>query len=141
MSITRDKNNTFFKSKIVLLVCIIVLIFFIIGLVREIINRRDINNQINSLESQVAELQSQKNQVSELVGSWQDGSHLEKEARLRLGLQKPGEKAIIISRAEDQTASSVASPLATLSGNQTNLAMASNNPESNPVKWIHYFFK
>jgi hypothetical protein len=75
-----------------------------------------------------------------MIGNWQDGTKLEKEARLRLGLQKPGEKAIIISKPEsqaDKASQSVDSP----DDNQTNLAIINNKPVDNPTKWIRYFFK
>ena len=139
MPIIKKNKNPFFKSKIVLLVSIIVLIFFLIGLIREILNRREINNQINDLEGQISELQSQNGQVSELINSWQDGSHLEKEARLRLGLQKPGEKAVIISKPDLQTNTSPQQAVSI--GDQADLAMTNNKPVDNPRKWVHYFFK
>ncbi|MFA6919220.1 MAG: septum formation initiator family protein [Patescibacteria group bacterium] len=139
MPIIKKKNNSFFKSKIILSISIVVLVFFIFGLVREILSRREINNQVNNLEKQITELQSQNGQISEMIDNWQDGTRLEKEARLRLGLQKPGEKAIIISKPESQV--DKVSQAVDSNDNQTNLAIINNKPVDNPTKWIRYFFK
>ena len=140
MLVAKKRNNSFLKSKIILIIAIVALVFFIVGLTKEIMNRRSINEQINGLNNQIKELQSQNNQISDLINTWQDGSHLEKEARLRLGLQKPGEKAVIISQSESKTSSS-GQQLVDSGGVVNNFSIADNNSVANPIKWIHYFFK
>jgi len=139
MSIVQKRSSSFFKSKIVLSISVVVLIFFLVGLVREIISRREINKQVSSLENQIDGLKSQNSQIGELINTWQDGGRLEKEARLRLGLQKPGEKTIIISQPEPIISSSKS--LADVTNIPSELSEMSNDSVSNPAKWIHYFFK
>lgn len=140
MLAVNKRNNSFLKSKIILIIAIVALVFFIVGLTKEIMNRRSINEQIDGLNSQIQELQSQNSQISDLINTWQDGSHLEKEARLRLGLQKPGEKAVIISQPESET-SSLSQKSVDSVGVINNFSIVDNNSVANPIKWIHYFFK
>ena len=121
----------------------IVLCFFISGLVREIINRNQINQQIADYEGKIAKLQQDNFQLSEKITSWKESNDLEIAARTKLGLQKSGEKAIFITRQESNQAE-IENMVVTKSNQEViNFGNNKNNKEetANPSKWWRYFFR
>lgn len=117
--------------------------FFISGLVREIINRNQINRQIADYEVKIAKLQQDNSQLSEKITSWKESNDLEIAARTKLGLQKAGEKAIFITRQE--TNKTPTEDIVATKSNQEviNFGNNKNNKEqmSNPLKWWRHFFR
>ncbi len=108
---------------------------------REIIRSRDIDQQILSLKKQSLALQTQNTAISELHDAVQTESFIEREARLKLGLKKPGETFVIVkdgkSNSPDSSVTgkgSFDSSVSTSSGLGTKKALA------NSTKWWYYFF-
>ncbi len=109
------------------------LVFFSVGLVREIIGRQEVSDEITRLENEIKKTETQNAELRQFLDSWNDSSQLEEEARLKLGLQKPGEKVVIINRGQ-----SAASHLPTANSQPLT---ASATRESNVTKWWNYYFK
>jgi len=136
----QHKRKGFGLPKAIFIFCIIISILFIVGFSRELINRHEIDKQVKSLDKQISDLQSQNQELNTILGSLQGNEFIEKEARLKLGLQKPGEKVAMIKR--DQRATTSGSALADGSEISGSLVVNNNqNIKPNPVKWWHYFFK
>ncbi|MFA6391921.1 MAG: septum formation initiator family protein [Patescibacteria group bacterium] len=126
------KNNLkrFLPSRLFLIVGIAVLVLFSVSLGKEVIRRYEVNKDIQTLEKDVAELEKQNTELSELIEYLNTDSFKEKEARTKLGMAKAGEKVVVIpdvTVAED---------------NATELVGAPENVEelSNPERWVAYFF-
>lgn len=103
------------------------------------IHSRDIARQIQSLQKQSELLQAQHLAIGDLKNAVQTESYVEREARLKLGLQKPGESLVILknessSRATDDTS---ASRKRSGAEEQEN---TSQKPLANSSKWWYYFF-
>ena len=118
---------------------LILLVVFTFG--REMIRSHDIDQQILSLKKQSIALQTQNTAISELHDAVQTESFIEREARLKLGLKKPGETFVIVkdgkSNVHDSAVTGKGSPdsLADVSpGLGTKKALA------NSTKWWYYFF-
>ena len=91
------------------------------------------------LQAQADALLAHTIDLSELKTAMQTESYIEREARLKLGLKKPGETVIVIQDEANvsatQTWSDPNDPLGyVIEGDQTNVAVA------NPQKWWYYFF-
>ncbi len=118
------------KIKLVVLVSVVLSFFLIFNLTKETINRRQINEKIRSLEGEVKSLESENFILADTLTEWQSGNRLEKEARLKLGLKKEGEKVIIINREADENGFFA----------PTVLSASEEKEISNFQKWRSYFF-
>ncbi|MFA5020638.1 MAG: septum formation initiator family protein [Patescibacteria group bacterium] len=111
-----------------------------LSLAREIVNRRQIDRQLNDYREKIAKLNLENAALSDKVNNWNTSGELELNARVKLGLAKPGEKTIIVQRADSKDA-----PETIIKSNQEiinlNQAGSAGVYRSNPSKWRDYFFK
>lgn len=124
------------SSKILLLISLLILIFFSTNLVKEIINRRDLKKEISSLAEEINRLEGRNQELSSMIEYFKSIDFVEKEARTKLNLRKPGEKIIIV--AEEETPTSTVEPV---SESSPRLITAPVKTLSNPERWWNYFFK
>ncbi|MEA3272556.1 MAG: septum formation initiator family protein [Patescibacteria group bacterium] len=108
-------------------VVFIILVFVSISLVREIARNRIIDTEIKKIEDEAERLEVKNLEILELVKELEDTDFLEKEARLKLGLQKPGENVVVINRIGQEKQ---------IFGESDSL-----NNKINPVRWRYYFFR
>lgn len=113
-------------------------LLFIVGVstVRETYRRWQVDQEVSSLQSQVEALERKKLDLSDMIQTLDSQDTVDKEARLRLGLQKPGERVFIVEA--DHTASpSWKDPTALATSTPM---VESSVGQSNPHKWFAYFF-
>lgn len=112
------------------------LIIFSFG--REVIRRRGVDQQIRSLQQQSEELQIKNTAISDLHNAVQTESFIEREARLKLDLKKPGEKLLIIKGLEGSEKNNFINNLSdSING------VSEVRPTkilANSTKWWYYFF-
>lgn len=132
-----------FRLLFVVNAVILVAIGFSFG--REWIRNREIQNEIAGLRDQAAALQTRNLQIADLNTAFRTESFIEREARLKLGLKKPGENVVVIQDggAEGTAASDAdAEAIAKAADPRTLLALDVYEPEvANPTKWWHYFLR
>jgi len=132
-----------FRLLFVVNAVILVAIGFSFG--REWVRNREIQGEIAGLQEQAAALQARNLQIADLNTAFRTESFIEREARLKLGLKKPGETVVVIQDggAESAAASDAdAEAIAKAADPRTLLAIDSSEPEvANPVKWWHYFVR
>lgn len=124
------------SSKILLLISLSILIFFSTNLVKEIINRRDLKKEISTLEEEINRLEGRNQELANLIGYFESLAFVEKEARTKLNLRKPGEKIIIVAEEEIPTSTTeqfLTSPSSLLTTEVKTL--------TNQGRWWNYFFK
>lgn len=102
-----------------------------VATIRESYRGWTVDNEISNLEQKAQDLEGRKSQLGVLASQIQDQSFIERQARAKLGLQKPGEHVVILEGvAATQTAwqIDVVTPPA-------------NAPDtlSNPRRWWRYF--
>ncbi len=90
---------------------------------REFYRHYLIQQEIQALERQAKELETRRLEILDLAQKIQGGEFLEEEARLRLGLQKEGETAVVVKN------------LPTDDQDQKELIRS----RSNPQLWLDYF--
>ena len=103
---------------------IALLILSAVKVVREAIVRYEINKEIASLENQLNELENKSNKLGDMITYLKTDQYIEKEARTKLNLVKPGEKQINFTSSTDSLA-----------------RVDSDKGSSNYVKWFNYFFR
>lgn len=114
------------KSNLGNLIGLAVAAYLLVSLVSVIKRNHDLQLQIGGLNSQLTQLQTQKDELSYEIRYYQSDSFKEKEARSKLGLEQPGENLIILP--PHVSAGNAATP--------TPKAKA----KSNPSQWLDFLF-
>lgn len=115
-------------SKPFLVFLVIILILVVIALGQESYRYFRTSQQIKDLENKIEELKTSNEELAGLEEYFQSEEFLEKEARLKLNLTKPGEKLIIIKQIEED-----------LEEFEQEQGLAKEL--SNIQKWWQYFFE
>ncbi|MDO8425700.1 MAG: septum formation initiator family protein [bacterium] len=89
-------QRSWFRSRIVLVIGIAVLVFVLRATYREYAQQRAADAEIRQMEDAVATLEAQRTRLTDLLEQSESPAFLEREARLRLGLRQPGEEVLII---------------------------------------------
>ncbi len=122
----------FLGSRMLLVFEIAVIVLFSVALAKEIIRRWEVRTEITKLEDEIEQLETQNAELSGLISYFQSDYYKEREARLKLGLQKEGESALslpVIQNSDSETEDGSGTPIAARSGDTTI-----------PQKWWNYFF-
>lgn len=122
-------------SKALFLVSLAILLFFSVNLVREIINRRDLEKEIGGITEEINALSGRNQELSGLIEYLKTPDFVEEVARTKLNLKKEGEKIIIVPEERDRVAGEQSQFAPVM---QQRLTMDSR---PNPVRWWQYFFK
>ena len=136
----KNEHKKIPKSKILVVISGVAIALFLFGLVREKINSAKVEKEITNLENQIGSFERENGELSKLINEWQGSNRIEREARLKLGLKKPGENVVIIMK--DDGGSSTVPRIREDSEIIANLVKNKETAgKSNPGKWWHYFFK
>ncbi len=128
------------RWRFLIVVNLFVVVFLGMSLGREVVRSTSITSEISSLQEEADSLVARNIKISELKTAMQTESYIEREARLKLGLKKPGEKVVVIqdeaSALKDiASGSNPSDPLGyVIQESDTDGAVA------NPTKWWYYFF-
>lgn len=127
------------RWRLLLVVNFLVIVFLGLSLSREVVRSRAIGSEIAQLQAQADELAAQNIDLSELRTAMQTESYIEREARLKLGMKKPGETVVVVQEegtdTRRQEIGDASDPLDfVLDDQETAVAVA------NPTKWWYYFF-
>lgn len=107
---------------------LLVIIFIVIALGRESYRFFRINQEIKGLKQKIADIEKSNEELSKMREYYQSEEFLEREARLKLNLTKPGEKLIIIKQKEESPEEKI----------EEKKAIAKEI--SNIQRWWDYFF-
>lgn len=120
-----------------LFVIVSLVLFFVVSVssVRETYREWKFDQELKRMQSEIEQLEGRKLELAELLNRLDSSDALDKEARTRLGLKKPGERVIIL-RGFDGTSSTWSDDGIVLT------AVSSSAPETrtNPQLWFDYFF-
>lgn len=103
------------------------------GFSGELLRNRDMQTEVDRLQSQADELAAKNSELAELGKRMSDPQELERQARLKLNLRRPGEEVVVIKGVGDAQASVAPDAIA--------VAAAKEDGGSNLEKWWHYFFR
>jgi cell division protein FtsB len=105
----------------------LVLIAFIgWNLMREVGNGAHVNDQLQQLNKEIAQLDAENGEYSSLIAKLGTSAFVEREARLKLGYQKPGEQTLVLQDISTASTDAVSAP--------------ADAPTTNPGRWWQYFF-
>jgi len=136
----RSRANLFerligFRYLFVFNLALIIFLSVILG--REFVRGQEIERQISALQAEAQALAVRNVEISELRTAFQSESFIEREARLKLGLKKPGEELAVV---QAKSAALVFGESTGENNPLTVLAPEALAPVANPTKWWYYFF-
>ncbi len=105
------------------------LIIFSISLVNEMMRKVEIQNEIDSLEKQVQELEDNNSELEVMINYFQTEEFIEKEARTKLGYKKVGESVVSVPKGQNYNLDYSIEENKNLSVNKENWQL-----------WLDYFF-
>ena len=118
------------RLKRMLVINIFILSVILYGLVGEYLRSREMNKVIVKLDTQAGTIEEKNGELVRLSGETSSEAILEREARIKLNLMKPGEQVVIVRGliGADQVT-------------ETTAVAAQTGYLANPLRWWHYFFK
>ncbi len=105
---------------------LVLLLFFSVSLVREVMRKMEIKQEIKKLEEKISSLESDNRELESLIQYLQTEEFIEEEARAKLSLKKPGEKVVAVPE--------------NLEVNSNEQQLSSQEELSNWQLWWKYFF-
>lgn len=120
-------------SKAFVFVLIGIVVFLGVSVTREVLRKLEISYETHKLEADVARLEKRNNDLKDVIALLNSSSIQDKEARVKLGLQAPGEHVVLFP---DRDASNEV----TLPDSDTIRYIPIRDYKSNPEKWFAYFW-
>lgn len=127
----QGKFRRILRLRVILVLNVVLLFFVVVSFGREYVRNYEIDKEIKNLEAEAQKLESENENILSLVNRLQTADYLEEEARLKLGLKKPGEQVVVIPEPEMDAAA----------GQEIVLAANEEKEPSNPRLWWNYFFQ
>lgn len=134
MSKRKTGTTALLHRKSVLAVNLAVVTLIAWGFAGEYMRSRDMQTEIDRLEEQAASLESRNLELADMADRFSSSSMLEREARLKLNMQKPGEEVVVV-REDDGMVQVAADPDGTAAAEE---AGQQTKAVSNIKKWISH---
>jgi len=131
----KTKKNSYFNKLSFSILGFILILLISIPLAKNLTKRYHVNKEINDLEEEITELEEKNMKLEELLTYLDSDEFIEEQARLKLGLKREGEEAIVVQGLD--------------AGNTVNNELnyrikgmdGKGKEEKNSKKWLNYFFK
>jgi cell division protein FtsB len=133
-------KKIFFNQKFLSLLGLVAIILISLPFAKNTIKQHRINQEINGLKKEIGDLQNKNVDLKNFVSYLSSDQFAEEQARLNLGLKKPGEELTVIKTEAGNAAVTTSSKdsIFSIPGYEKKI----NAPKaSNPQKWLNYFFK
>ena len=122
----RNWRYAFANGRWVVVVGLVVLIGLGVALAREVVRRRQVHDEISSVQTEIDNLSRRNEELQGLIGYFQSDAFKELEARKELNVQAPGEKVVEVQQPAS-VVTSVPPP-------------SSDDTRSNLGRWWDYLF-
>lgn len=132
-------EKIFFKQKFLTLLGLAAIILVSFPLARNTVKQYRIDKEIGELKKEIDALQNKNADLKNFVSYLESDQFAEEQARLNLGLKKPGEELMVIKPAAGASPAG-ASPGATIFNIPGYEKIRPEVEPSNPRKWLNYFF-
>lgn len=120
------------RSKAFVVVLCFMVVMILISISKEVIRRVETRYEIQQLEGKVAQLQERNAQMQQVIMLLNTSTVQERESRIKLGMQAPGEHLVIVPNRGPQEP-------AVLSDADSIQYTTATDTRSNPEKWLYYF--
>jgi len=153
MKSLRERVTTILSSQLTLIGLVLLFAVMLFELSQIAYKHFETEKEISDYEKEITKLQEQQGQLKELLEFLNTDYFAEREARMKLGMQAPNERMVIVSR--EQSIEQEQAPVSendrvslTEQPGQASVKLAENpdisqeeaNKKSNPSRWGDYFF-
>ncbi len=126
---TRRSSTNFLSRylagpKVFAIIALVFLLLILAPLAKDYSRKRIIENEIIDIQNQISDFEDKNKDLKEMIDYFQSDASLEEQARLNLGLKRPGETVVVITDEEDNFF--------------VNKSVAAS-PITNWRKWLQYF--
>lgn len=118
------QHKKILNPKIIILGLFLILSFITFNLIKNINKNKTINHKTIELSDEIKKLEKENKDLQELIAYFSTSEFLDKEAREKLNMAKPGENIIIIPQ-EDTL---------------QKISVSNDNNKKNYILWWNYFF-
>lgn len=101
---------------------------------KEVIRKYQIENEIRQLEQEVTALENRNTELSSMIDYFDSDTYKEEQARLKLGMQKPGERVVAVLGVQTNTDFAPDGSVSQVR------STGQEDPRANPQRWWDYFF-
>jgi cell division protein FtsB len=130
-----------FSFRYLIVINLLIIALLSVSLGREVIRNHGIQSEINLLQVQAEELAVDNIEISELYTAIQTESYIEREARLKLGMKKPGERVVVVQDTEQGVIKTEEVEVENFKTELYSLSTSVPTKElANVYKWWYYFF-
>lgn len=119
------------KRQTLLVFGLVVIGYLALGSGKLIFDNYRVHQDAKRLDAELDQLNQQNLELRSLLAYYRTDSYKEKEARARLGFQKPGERVIVVPVPPGEDTSGI---------DQSGTEVQAPTPPSNPQQWWNYFF-
>ena len=123
-------NKILYNQKFLAFLGLVIIVLISFPLAKTVSQRYKIDQEIESLGSEISELENTNKDLNKLISYLESDQFVEEQARLNLGLKREGESVLVIKDSAELNKVSGTDDIDNL--NSKNL--------SNPQKWLNYFF-
>lgn len=116
------------RIKIILGIIVLLIVLVMIRLGLEWQKHKDIKDEIARLQNEAEALEGRNLEILELSRELTTEEFMEREARLRLGMQKPGEKVLVVGNTGE------------LRSRDIEVKAPGASRRANAKRWWYYFF-
>ena len=136
----KNLKTKFLSSRVFIIIGICFLVFIGFSLGKETYRNYQIEKEIQALEEEISSIEKNNDNLTHLIEYFKTESYQEKEARQKLGLQKEGEKVVVITEENIET-EELEMESAENSIQEFNQSGGIQKEEiSNPRKWWNFIF-
>lgn len=128
-----NKLKKIFSSRAALFLALLAFIWLSLVLVKAFYKKNQLDREIGALKQEIEKLDSQGQELNQLLAYFNSESYLEKEAKDKLNLKKEGESVVMVQgalSAETVPADGAQAPAAAPAATENNL-----------IRWWNFFFK
>jgi len=144
----RKTDKSFVKRllglRLVFVVNIVIIVLLSVSFGREFLRNYEIERDIAALQSQATALEARNLEITNLHRTLQTESFIEREARLKLGLKKPGERVIVVRDTPTNVSAGKEASDTSVDGDTRSESVREEGDVTtfqNPTKWWLYFFE
>ncbi len=141
MSGEQSKFKKILGSKITLFLLLLGFIWLTVNVVNVFYRKYKLSKEIEDLKAQISSTEKSNQQISAMIDYLGSQGFLEKEAREKLNMKKPGEEVVIIEPLKENTTSSAPRTQENNASPEQSVFVQEKKGDSNFLKWWKYFFK
>ena len=123
----RIKKTNSFSSTATIIGLFVVFLFVVFLVYDNSSKQENIETQVQVLDKEIEDLKNQNLELTDLIDYFSSSEYVEKEAREKLNLVKPGEKVVVVTKSDKIN-------------NENEKEFELINSKNSPAKWWRYFF-